>query len=668
VPCAFCLDLIRTAIAFWSMPRLLHLLPLLLVAAATGCRSIASAPPAAAPRATVTVVEATLSAPNDAESRASRRCADLLVRHLTDAGITVRRMNDDDLIRRGLQDPVAILAYNPTLPKEEHDRIRAFLEQGGRLIVFYSSDPVLAGLLGFQLGPLQLVKNGSPWASFAFARDRPALLPARLYQTSRLARPAYPAGAGARVLAWWEDADGAVQDLPAWTLSDRGAWMSHILQDGDTATRSRLLLGLAGHFDPAVLRAAAWTAVRRAGVTAPYASMDAMLAAIRKSGGATVSLEKSRGGLSALYEAGRYLDVIQEEARLADRLAAACAATVPPKAGEFRAVWNSSGLGLYADSGSWSRTLRTLSRRGFTAVFPYAASAGSAQYPGGRLPQTDAAKAAGDPLAACCAAAQEEGLAVHAWKICWNLQGAPPELIARLKKAGRLQVSDTGETVNWLCPSRADNVEWELAGIAEIARAYPVQGIQLDYIRYPDRHSCFCKSCRAGFEKGLGAKVARWPADVLKAPLADRYLRWRAGQITRFVRLAKQRLKEVRPSAALSAAVYGWYPGCATSLGQDWGDWVKREYVAFVCPMNYTASTTEFSGWLRNQMPLATGRAQIVPGIGVTSISSRLNGLQTLDQILAARRAGAPGFILYDLNRSLEHDVLPLLSLGATSE
>ena len=124
----------------------------------------------------------------------------------------------------------------------------------------------------------------------------------------------------------------------------------------------------------------------------------------------------------------------------------------------------------------------------------------------------------------------------------------------------------------------------------------------------------------------------------------------------------------MRPGAKLSAAVYGWYPGCADSLGQGWGEWLKRGDVAFVCPMNYTAETAEFAGWVKAQLPYTGNGARLVPGIGVTSSTSRLNGMQTLDQIQAARRAGAAGFILFDLTSAMERDVLPLLRLGATAD
>ncbi len=654
------------------MNQALTLLAALLLAAATGCRGLAApgagSPP---PAVTVTVVEGTSSVPKAADRRIAARSAELVARHLATAGLTVRRVTDDDVIRDGLRDRVALLAYNPLPPPDLLQRFTAHLDRGGRLIVFYSGSDALAARLGFSLRPTIQAPDGQ-WASFTFGKERLSLLPLRVRQNSRILRPARPADDRARVIAWWEDEAGALQPQPAWTLSDRGAWMSHVLQDGDDASRRRLLLALVAHFEPRAIPAGAWRARTRCGAAAPFDTGGAMLAAwSKKSGAAPVSaagFEAARSRLARLYDQGRFAEVIEEEEALAAKLAAACARAVPGVPGEFHAVWNHSGLGLYAGPDGWNRTAKRLAAHGIHAVFPNVARAGVTLYPGEFLPQSEAGQAAGDPLAACCAAAQKYGLAVHAWKICWSLEGAPAARVERCRAAGRLQVSDTGETLNWLCPSRADNVEEELAVIEEIATRYPVQGVHLDYIRFPDKHTCFCRSCRSAFEKAERVKTKAWPGDVRSGPLASRFRRWRAGQITRFVRLAAQRLRAARPDAALSAAVYGWYPGCIDSLGQDWGEWLKRNDVDFVCPMNYTDDTAQFTRWLSAQLPLAASRARIVPGIGATANESRLNGPQTLDQILAARRAGATGFILFDLNHTLEHDILPLLRLGVAKE
>jgi hypothetical protein len=38
-----------------------------------------------------------------------------------------------------------------------------------------------------------------------------------------------------------------------------------------------------------------------------------------------------------------------------------------------------------------------------------------------------------------------------------------------------------------------------------------------------------------------------------------------------------------------------------------------------------------------------------------------------IDQIQAARRAGCPGFALFDLDTTLRQEILPVLRMGATA-
>jgi len=76
----------------------------------------------------------------------------------------------------------------------------------------------------------------------------------------------------------------------------------------------------------------------------------------------------------------------------------------------------------------------------------------------------------GDQADACVKAGRKYGIRIHAWKVCWNLAGAPADFLLSLKTAGRLQVTKTGETIPWLCPSHADNIEYEVGAIRELAR------------------------------------------------------------------------------------------------------------------------------------------------------------------------------------------------------
>lgn len=130
------------------------------------------------------------------------------------------------------------------------------------------------------------------------------------------------------------------------------------------------------------------------------------------------------------------------------------------------------------------------------------------------------------------------------------------------------------------------------------------------------------------------------------------------------VRQVAAATRAVRDDLRVSAAVYGKYPSCADSVGQDWVHWLAQGYLDFACPMNYTEDLAQFRAWIKDQTrhPVAAGR--ILPGIGVTARESRLSPVQTVEQKETARQAGATGFVLYALNRVFEYEVLPMLHLA----
>ena len=96
--------------------------------------------------------------------------------------------------------------------------------------------------------------------------------------------------------------------------------------------------------------------------------------------------------------------------------------------------------------------------------------------------------------------------------------------------------------------------------------------------------------------------------------------------------------------------------------------WLREGLVDFVCPMNYFTDTKQFEDYVRTQLAMPSAAERIVPGIGVTSTSTRLDAVQTINQIVRARAAGAPGFILFELNPALDREILPVLSLGVTAK
>jgi uncharacterized lipoprotein YddW (UPF0748 family) len=133
--------------------------------------------------------------------------------------------------------------------------------------------------------------------------------------------------------------------------------------------------------------------------------------------------------------------------------------------------------------------------------------------------------------------------------------------------------------------------------IREIVARYDVDGIHLDYIRYPMRSVDFGEDARRGFHATAGIdplKLVREPDAVRSKYGESRYGQlleeWqavRAGYVSGLVARVRAVLDELRPGTALSAAVKPDIVSTVSIYGQDWPRWVKEGYVQMVLPMSY---------------------------------------------------------------------------------
>ena len=287
---------------------------------------------------------------------------------------------------------------------------------------------------------------------------------------------------------------------------------------------------------------------------------------------------------------------------------------------EIHAVWDHSGRGLYP--GDWTKTMAVLKKGNVTDLYLNVGGVDFAHYASARLPKSQIYKSYGDQLLACLRAAQGTGVRVHAWFICFNAtRNAPATLEAFRKKGWRLK-DDKGKLTTYLDPSNPTVRAYVLAAIDELAR-YPVAGIHLDFVRWGD------------------ASVK--PSNA--API-----------ITQFVADARHHVK--RPML-LTAAVYGKYPNCIASVGQDWPRWLDLNIVDYVAPMDYTSSISKPRELLAQQASLSTRAKRTVIGIGVTSNEAKLNAKQVNQQVSLARQCGFAGQALFKLDDRLAQTILP---------
>lgn len=309
------------------------------------------------------------------------------------------------------------------------------------------------------------------------------------------------------------------------------------------------------------------------------------------------------------------------------------------------------------ENGDWRKLFRNLRQLGLNAVFPNVVSPSGAAYPSQVVRTKSASEMMGreDLLAELVSAAHDEGLEIHPWTIEWY--HAPDSI-----DPGRLVCDSAGNTYNTLCPSLEANREMMRNMLLELVRNYDIDGIQYDYMRLPGSKYCYCRNCRAGFEKSIGRKVENWPADVLSGgKLEEQYTQYLEGNLTAFVQDMYTRIKQIKPHIAVSAAVW-----CHESLPrnpgvrQNWSKWVEKGWLDFIAPMNYGNKwvVDHFATFARTEAGYVVGKMPLVFGLGAYQDTPE----SLVEDIKLGRELGGSGFIIYTLNRKVFDSHLQVLS------
>ncbi len=571
---------------------------------------------------------------------------------------------------------VVILPFNQQLCDDQLKTLSGYMASGGKLIVFYGDEPRLARLMGFDMDRYIAATPGAPWTGIQLEQRSGLPLPAFVYQNSGNLIRVTARERHSRVIGWWLDEKGDRTNIPALLQSPAGFWITHVFRGtGHLQAKEQLLAGLIASIDPTLGRPIAQSFMTRSGTIAYRRDARETLSLLSRSVTAGSERRAVQAALDAAdtaygnarehFAAQRYGDVLREIWQRQAHLEQAYALLQRPQPNEFRAVWDHRGTGFYP--GGWDQTARELSDAGFNAVFANMLNGSTAHYRSRVLRPSATFRNHGDQLTPFIRAARKHGLEAHVWKVCWGTEGLSEAEIQQLTREERLQVSARGETLPWLNPAHPANRQQAIASLVEIARNYEIDGLHLDYIRYPDAQACFSAYTRRAFENSRGRPVRNWPADALPGgPVSGEYNRWRQQQITTFVAEAGAAVRKARPGITWSAAVYGKYPDCAHSVAQDWLLWLREGIIDMVCPMNYTGDLHEFRGWTEEQMKFPGMRGKIHPGIGVASNQSSLTSDQVIAQIRETRRLGTGGFVLFDLNQELRKVILPALKMGIT--
>jgi uncharacterized lipoprotein YddW (UPF0748 family) len=353
---------------------------------------------------------------------------------------------------------------------------------------------------------------------------------------------------------------------------------------------------------------------------------------------------------------------------------------------EVRALWVTRSSLTSADA--IEAMVRSAASSGFNTLLVQVRGRGDAFYASRFEPRAEAlagAPAAFDPLALVIARAHARGIRVHAWVNVdvassgtllptarthlvyahpeWLMVPKPlafelaridpksPEYLGRLARWTHAQ-SDLIEGI-YLSPIHPGAVAHLAAVVDDLVSQYDLDGVHLDYVRYPSSEFDYSRGALTAFRDAIAGELtpeerARYGArditdlvgltEVRAAEWAD----FRRSRLNTLVMRLRTAVKTRKPGVVLSAAVY---PDPAEANGvrlQDWRMWLDNRLIDVVCPMAYTPDATIFASQIASVRRLATG-SPVWAGIG----AYRLSTAQTVENIETARRLGADGIVLF---------------------
>ena len=553
--------------------------------------------------------------------------AAVMCRSLDALGFEPLLVNDVDLTPAALSGiGMVALPMNPSLPPQKLELLRNFAARGGRLLVCYLPAPGICELLGITSG--KTVRPLGGFSGFDLANGGVDGQPRFAPQASWAAVESRPC-AGGKVVARWRSFDGKPTAIPASIATGKGVFLTHVWMGGD---------GVAADF----LRAMCVYCDARLGAAAVASEM-------RRVGLAALPVQVRNAGWKKQFEHVRGLakGALLQRAR---NFAPFARKQLP-----FRGYWCHSAWGVPGES--WETTVSRLADAGINNLFVNIAWGGVAYYDSKTLPMAESAVKNGSPVAPCIKACRSNGVAFHAWKVCFNgSNGATPKSwTAKMRQQKRFTVDSKGvEKTGWLCPSHPENRRAEVNAALEMAALPGVAGVHLDYIRYSTADYCFCNGCRERFEAALGEKLGRWPADALPGGKARaKWESFRRNNISDVVKRISAQMRSKYPKVKFSAAVFDNHRSCRISIGQDWKMWCRMGWMDFVCPMDYLDSAQLLSSTLAMQKPVVAGTSvKLYPGLGYTVWKSADRTEMLFDQIKAVANAGLDGFLIYNLDAS----------------
>lgn len=326
---------------------------------------------------------------------------------------------------------------------------------------------------------------------------------------------------------------------------------------------------------------------------------------------------------------------------------------------ENRGIWFDRGTIVNIKSQEeMGRYFDKLKSGGINTIYFETFNAGYTIYPSNLTAQNPLTKGV-DPLRWAVIEAHKRNIKIHAWIWVFAVGNTRHNSIINKPQSfegpilskhpdwaligGNGNYQPKNQPEFWLDPTCKQAKQFIISLGQEITRKYDIDGIQLDYIRYPfqktDNLMGFNPNSIEQFQITTGEKLFTNDTKSL-----NMWNKWKEYNINQFVDDFSKSTKKIRPSIKISASVFCKnYTERFNSIQQNWESWAKNSSVDIITPMSYSVSNKALASNLDVFPQTVCQNCLIYPGIALKHVKDT----EILNQIETVRNYGFSGMTFF---------------------
>ncbi len=272
-----------------------------------------------------------------------------------------------------------------------------------------------------------------------------------------------------------------------------------------------------------------------------------------------------------------------------------------------------------------------------------------------------------DVLQAYITEAHARGIKLYAWVEDFlagqNVAQKKPEWMIESRQGDRYFKDSLGTKYYYLNPALSEVRDFISGMYKELVKKYDIDGIQFDYMRYPESGDYsndfeYDSYTRQLFKNYAGTDPASLTAeDELWQDWCD----FRVGIINSFAYRVISEVKSIKPGIQISIDVWPDYDKTIMDTFQNPKDWTSQDYINTIIPMSYYLYEQPVVEDINKTQAFAKGHAQVNVGLATTT---KPDTKILLRQIAAARAASANGVGIFELQSLFSGGYDSALKLG----